>query len=443
MAELIYPNLQSLFRAIINNLSEKKTNDKLSLLQKIQSPTWKEYLNLVYNPMINYKLKPERLLGLVSLEMEVDGADRHPTYADMKDLLLFLQTNNFNNGILKSVIDFWRTADEDLRFLFLCAIDRKLKGCTLNTSLINKAYPNLIRVFSVMLAKPFEEGRIQFPCIIEEKIDGVRLIAQKDVFGNFTLYTRTGNIVGLPIIQEELKKFATANLSPTEVGFLDGELTLLGDNRQTISGLANKAIQGTLSEAEKQLPFCYNIFDYIIGDITKDMIRKTPLIERRKEVDSFRTETQHLSIVPCVYGESYEEINSHFQSLLDIGREGVIVKSLSACWEQKRSFAWLKMKDIQTVDLQCYATTEGTGKRKGLIGALKLKDASGQVSVAVGSGFTDQMLQEISSNPPLGEIIEIAYNMLVKDKDGNVSLFLPRFISIRRDKKEADNLSTF
>ena len=83
------------------------------------------------------------------------------------------------------------------------------------------------------------------------------------------------------------------------------------------------------------------------------------------------------------------------------------------------------------------------GKREGFIGGFICKDSSGTLEVRIGSGFTDKDLQELSQDPDslIGKIAAIQYNEPITDKFGGRSLFLPRFIEIRNDKTQADDMS--
>jgi ATP-dependent DNA ligase len=86
----------------------------------------------------------------------------------------------------------------------------------------------------------------------------------------------------------------------------------------------------------------------------------------------------------------------------------------------------------------------GEGKREGFIGGLICTDSSGTLNVKIGSGFTDLDLQELSSSPDslIGKICAVQYNVTITDKFNNRSLFLPRFVEVRHDKAEADDLSS-
>jgi ATP-dependent DNA ligase len=82
--------------------------------------------------------------------------------------------------------------------------------------------------------------------------------------------------------------------------------------------------------------------------------------------------------------------------------------------------------------------------RNSFIGGFICRDLSMEYHVKVGSGFTEADLIELSKSPDshLGKIVTIQYNVPIEDKKGFKSLFLPRFIEIRSDKTQAENLVT-
>ena len=83
---------------------------------------------------------------------------------------------------------------------------------------------------------------------------------------------------------------------------------------------------------------------------------------------------------------------------------------------------------------------EGTGRNVGRLGALTVQSADGSLVCNVGSGFTDEDRDTISTDI-IGSIITVKYNEIIKDKNSDTrSLFLPRFIEIRLDKTEVDTL---
>jgi ATP-dependent DNA ligase len=74
-----------------------------------------------------------------------------------------------------------------------------------------------------------------------------------------------------------------------------------------------------------------------------------------------------------------------------------------------------------------------------MLGALELESEDGRVKVSVGSGFTDDDRMSITESI-IGSIITVQYNQLIENKNGGISLYLPRFVEIRDDKEVADTL---
>jgi ATP-dependent DNA ligase len=103
------------------------------------------------------------------------------------------------------------------------------------------------------------------------------------------------------------------------------------------------------------------------------------------------------------------------------------------------------LKQVQDCDLEIIGWYPGEGKREGLIGGFICTDASRTLQVKIGSGFTDADLKTLSSNPDqfIGRVAAVQFNEPITDKFGNRSLFLPRFIEVRSDKNQADDMSPF
>src|SRR5690606_4626477 len=109
--------------------------------------------------------------------------------------------------------------------------------CGVQVSTINKVWKNFIPKFTCMLA---EKGEPQFPCIAEEKYDGVRIVCSIDHNGDPTFFTRNGNIAPFHTLREQVKNLRLYDT------VLDGEV--IGSDRQSVSGLVNKYLKGTAEE---------------------------------------------------------------------------------------------------------------------------------------------------------------------------------------------------
>ena len=190
----------------------------------------------------------------------------------------------------------------------------------------------------------------------------------------------------------------------------------------------------------------FNVFDIEKSEVLKSEKGTTPFLKRRKELEfltSFLSENGPVKLARQWVVESMEETQEIYGLIVSMGGEGVILKPEDHVYECKRSRNWVKLKQIQDCDLEITGWFPGEGKREGFIGGFICKDSSGTLEVRIGSGFTDKDLQELSQNPDslIGKIAAIQYNEPITDKFGGRSLFLPRFIEIRNDKNQADDMT--
>jgi ATP-dependent DNA ligase len=127
-----------------------------------------------------------------------------------------------------------------------------------------------------------------------------------------------------------------------------------------------------------------------------------------------------------------------FQEYLSLGYEGIILKDGSGVWEDKRAKHQIKFKGELECDLKIVGIQEGTGKYAGMLGAILCESSDGVIKVSVGSGFTDEHRKNLGEEI-VDKIAAIKYNMRIKNKLGEESLFLPIVLEIRDDKDVADS----
>ncbi len=230
--------------------------------------------------------------------------------------------------------------------------------------------------------------------------------------------------------------------------FFDGELTDFA--RTTVSGKVTSILAGKPAESIGD-EFLFNIFDVESNEtlVKGKGISKYPF--RRKMLEQFfdGKKLSHL-----VLGRTWEI--SHKDQIWDIYRtiveiekgEGVILKDIDHVYECKRSTSWIKMKEIKDCDLEIIGYNEpnpmSVREEKGWIGGFLCATSDHKLQVSVGSGFSESFLEEIKSRGPkeyIGKIAKVKYNMLVEDKTGETSLFLPTLLEIRPDKTEADSFA--
>jgi len=422
--------------------------EKQRLISENLSEEMLYILDVCFNPFITTKLH--------KLEFKnVPVNQKFPGFSVFKDLIEDLKKASAANDSLRSranelinsKIDDESKMDIALRDILMKILTKRM-NIGIGAKLINKAIGGeLIPDASLMLASDDQkdlEGWDKIYC--EEKYDGVRVIALGDREKGFRFYTRAFNELDkskLSRIESELIQILhNANIIG-EV-FFDGELTDL--NRKSVSGKVTQILKGTAPDNIDK-DFLFNVFDLEKSEVLKIRKGTTPFIKRRQELEflmGFLKEESKVKLARQWVTDNMDEVNKIYEEIVALGGEGVILKSSHHVYECKRSKSWVKLKEVKDLDLEIVGWYPGEGKREGYIGGFICTDKSKTLDVKIGSGFTEEDLKTLSVNPDslIGKIAAIQYNVPITDKFGNRSLFLPRFIEVRSDKNEADDISS-
>jgi DNA ligase-1 len=424
--------------------------EKQRLISESLSDEMLYILDVCFNPFVTtklHKLEIEKSRGIIP-------PPPFPGFKAFKDLVEDLKKAPAANDSLRQRANFLINTkiDEDskmdllLRDILMKILTKRM-NIGIGAKLINKAVGNeLIPDPSLMLASDDQKEVIGWDKIYcEEKYDGVRVIAVGNRESGFQFYTRAFNELDkskLSRIEAELIKILHSANVISDV-FFDGELTDL--NRKSVSGKVTQILKGTApDDIDKE--FIFNVFDLEKSDVLKIGKGTVPFVQRRKELEfltSFLSEEGPVKLARQWVVDSIDETQSIYGLIISMGGEGVILKPGDHVYECKRSKNWVKLKQIQDCDLEITGWYPGEGKREGFIGGFICKDLSGTLEVRIGSGFTDKDLRELSQDPDslVGKIAAVQYNEPITDKLGGRSLFLPRFIEIRHDKSQPDNMA--
>lgn len=326
-------------------------------------------------------------------------------------------------------------------------IQKDLK-CGVSISTANAVWSGLVSEYPVMLCSQFDQklvDKVQFPALVQTKMDGMRFNAiVRD--GKVEYRSRNGKEIQLlGNLDAEFAKLA----GDIDCVF-DGELLVKQDgkilDRQTGNGILNKANKGTISANEAAMVEA-TIWDVIPFIQFSEGKCNTPYGTRMESlnvlVDTHQPKKIHL--VDSWEVDNYEEAKTLFEGLLAQGQEGIILKDKRGIWEDKRAKHQIKFKGELECDLEIVAVEEGTGKYAGKLGAVVCRSRPENgiaLTVSVGSGFNDDHRANlwVDRNNLIGKIVAVKYNMRIKNKAGEESLFLPIFIEVRDDKTEADTL---
>jgi DNA ligase-1 len=431
---------------------------KQDLIRDNMSPELETIIRISFDPFLTTKLHKLEVLPESSNDLPTDT---FPTLKDLTERLFVAPAAN--DSLRKEAHDLVnRSPLSHEQRKMLAKILTKRVNIGIGAKLINKALgKDLVPDPSLMLAEDDESQIAKWSnIVIEEKYDGVRVIAI--VKGDDVAYfTRSFNELPgrcLQKITREIRLLLNGIDVPHPGIFFDGELTDL--NRKSVSGKVTQMLKGNPADSIGD-DMLYNIFDveevqvlergkgvnpfYRRRQLLETMFKTNKwdlIVDRIIEQKNEKVELTSLVLANSITTDDHSLIHKTYKELVDIGGEGVIVKSPDHLYECKRSKSWIKIKEVNDCDLIIKGWYPGEGKREGFIGGLICEDSSGQVKVKVGSGFTEEDLKTLSQDPDslIGKIAAVQYNVVINDKSGGWSLFLPRFVEVRHDKDGADDM---
>jgi len=424
---LVYEILKELER----NGSSKK---KLEILnQNKDNENLKTFFKLALDSHIVFNIKkiPEYISNYEK------GIDLKIAYEEL-ELLIDRSKTGY------AAIEHLKTILESLCYENANVIERIIKrdpNCGVDFKTINKVWPNLIGIHHIALcslATPKLIGKMSYPAIAQVKEDGARIniIVEN---GKVVHKSRAGKQIDfLGCLEKEFENFLD--------GVYDGECLVLNGaqvlDRSTGNGIINKALKGTISEDEAS-SVIVRFWDYIPLEAFKNGKCFIPYGARleflEKEIEKSKYSSK-VFLVECRKVNNWEEALNYYDEKLLEGKEGIIVKEKDSIWEGKRLKTHIKLKEEKDCDLLCIGVTPHN-KDPELIGSLICGSKDGKLRTDVGSGLTDE-LRKKDMTFFIGEIITVKFNSVIEKKNEKIkSLFLPRFVEVRNDKTEADNLS--
>ncbi len=289
--------------------------------------------------------------------------------------------------------------------------------------------------------------------IIEPKHDGMRAIAVKDSTGvSVRFYGRSGieYTAHVPHLVKVLGQYLPSGT------IIDGELAFIqkyaynedipvvdfNKTMRIMGGLAPRAVE---MQVEHKLQF-------IIWDIISyagDSLINRYWSARRKYLESL-TNIEGIVINPYWSVNNYiEGIEGAYYDLLAADVEGVVIKNTSSLYipGARRANTWYKLKKELTFDVVVMGFVEGTGKYKGMVGALQFGAYDGNTLNYVGkcSGMTDaerlNWTKILSDSQYYGsdnrQVIEIKCNDLIGSGNYKTPRH-PQYVQIRKDKNPFD-----
>jgi len=323
-----------------------------------------------------------------------------------------------------------RVLIKDLR----CGISEK----TLNKVLGKTEWK--IPVFSCQLAQDSTDQPKKLKGIkrLEVKLDGVRVLAV--VNGSAcTLYSRNGKeFENFPQIADFIEEHRKAFQRDSAFGgqfVLDGEI--VGKNFQDLMKQAQR------KRDAKTTDMVYHVFDILpLSEFREGFcnLQQHKRIDLLKRAQAFLPENGCVRVMPGMdvdldTAEGHDVMRRFAEASVEEGYEGIMIKSMDAPYECKRSDFWMKWKPTITVDLNIVGFEEGTGRNLGRLGAIICEgvDNDRTIRVNVGSGLSDSNRDEYwaARNELLDRVVEVEADAVTQNQDGSYSLRFPRFLRFR------------
>jgi DNA ligase-1 len=432
-----------LLRELEKLTGEGSQKQKQELLKKNLDEKLSYLLDICFNPFVTTKLHK---IGIPSDSLPIVYDLWSEFFILVEDLKKAPAANDLLRSRAEKLVSYKLSEDEEenkgLKEILRKILTKRM-NIGIGAKLINKAVgEDLIPDPSPMLATDEQEVIQKWSSICcEEKYDGVRIIClvEKQTTKFFTRAFNELDSKYFSKISQQVLELAAGRQGI----FFDGELTDF--DRKSVSGKVTQIMKGSPSPTIGD-DLLFNIFDVESEDcLTSGKGTKT-YDKRRGMLETLfnNTNFSNLKMAQKWEASKIEDLMPIYNQIVSQGGEGVIMKDPSHIYECKRSKSWIKFKEVQDCDLVITGWYPGEGKREGLIGGFILTDFSQTLNVKVGAGFTDNDLKNLSLNPDshIGKIAAVQYNVPITDKNGNRSLFLPRFIEIRFDKDQPDDFSS-
>ncbi len=321
---------------------------------------------------------------------------------------------------------------KDLR----CGVSEK----TVNTVAKKSKKPNYsVPVFECMLAHDGanHESKITGKKLVEPKLDGVRAITVVNYESRtVTMYTRNGKeLLNFPHIlkafEDNLDNFARSYV-------FDGEV--ISKSFQDLMKQVHRKDNVQAQDARLMLFDVVPLVEFKAGKSVMGQRRRSNMLKNWQNI--FK-DSGCIDIIPQREFDLdvlTDEIlfKDYNKEMVEAGFEGIMIKSVDAVYECKRSTSWLKQKPFAEFSLAVTAVEEGTGRNVGKLGAIVCEgeDDGKKIVVNVGSGFTDEQRAEFwaAKDSLIGQVVEVRADAATRSQDSEDntwSLRFPRFLHFR------------
>ena len=408
--------VKGLFDKIANTSSK---NDKIKIIKQNKD-------NELFIKCLKFLLDSDIVTGLSKKKINKKVAVMGDRLETIEEAMEYLKQHNSGKDSDIAMIKDFCDRQEGCK-LFCEGLFTKSLKIGVDVKGVNKAIPNLIPSFDIMLGSKGELDKLPKGMkFITEKYDGVRCFTQiRD--GKIIMKSRQNKIFeGLVEIVSAIADLGLDNVC------LDGELLAIDSPYETVYKDTMKIVS---TKDEEKHGVKYMLFDIIPLSEFDNKEGKMKYSDRRAWLDTIK-ESRFINVAPILYkGTDIDEVLKVLDECRGNGAEGCMINT-DKPYEFKRSKVLQKLKVMSTCDLRVIGFEEGDGKLKGTLGKIICNYKGFDLSV--GSGFSEAMRDEVWNNQDkyLGKISEIQYFEQTNNDEGGLSLRFPVFKQWRFDKEE-------
>jgi len=275
----------------------------------------------------------------------------------------------------------------------------------------NEADIDKVRFFEPMLAYKLVDYKasVKYPVMLDRKYNGGRVVANRE-----GLKTRKGeNYVTIPHIWKALEPLFAQ--FPDLV--LDGEgynhdLRFKLNECMKLLRKTVKATSADIARAEQIIQYyVYDGYGFTVNG--KQIVKETGCLERRQALKALLKDIPYIVVVPFFVVKSEEEMMKLYDSFVEDGYEGGIIRTIDAEYQNKRTKDLLKVKPTDDDEFEIVAVEEGTGNWSGKAKRISFRMKNGSVFGGSFKGTMEQaetFLKE--KNKWIGQTVTVQYNGL-------------------------------
>lgn len=455
--------LKSVYEKLEKLEQTPSTNKKVTLLKNfLEDPLFFKVVTFALDERYTFyvkdfpkfkKHKSKTSTNEIFKKLERLDAQRSATKKDKKELFKISSVNKGTYEVVR------RICIKDLR-------------CGCSTKLFNKAKPGSVAYVPYQRCSTEKKiGNITWDkgAICQEKADGTFVNVWIRSEDKINFITRNFQKVHqLKMLKQAIlhgvkktvnfkpgQRFGILNQGKSKSEFIGkvyhGELVVVKNgkvlDRKTGNGIINQCIQGTASAKDANC-VTLRLWDCIPEkEFWIDHKYKIAYQTRVFNVNKFVHAVNDPSYVQSIYSKyvkSLQEAKDFYAEIRRKGREGAIVKNVDGTWKDNDGGSpdQIKMKNVSDADLRVVGWNKGEKGKKyeHLVGSIICETECGNLNVNI-SGLTDEQ-REWDWDMMIGDIVEVEYESVIKDKTGKKkhSLYLPRFICTKPDRSQADTL---